>query len=89
MLHGKFGKRTFADVLAPAIDYAERGFAVSPTVQDKWTRATPLLRALPGFADHFLPKGRAPEVGEHFVLRRRRAHVEARRRLSWRGVLQR
>ena len=68
LLHGKFGKRTFADVLAPAIDYAERGFAVSPTVQDKWTRATPLLRTLPGFADHFLPKGRAPEVGEHFVL---------------------
>ncbi len=23
---------------------------------------------LPGFAEHFLPKGRPPEVGEHFVL---------------------
>ncbi len=68
LLHGKFGKRTFADVLAPAIEYAEGGFAVSPTVQDKWVRATPLLRTLPGFADHFLPRGRAPEVGEHFVL---------------------
>ena len=68
LLHRRFGKRTFQDVLAPAIDYAERGFAVSPTVQDKWTRATPLLRTLPGFADHFLPKARAPEVGEHFVL---------------------
>lgn len=68
LLHGRFGKRTFADVLAPAIEYAERGFAVSPTVQDKWQRATPLLRNLPGFAEHFLPKGRAPEVGEHFVL---------------------
>ncbi len=68
MLHGRFGKRRFADVLAPAIDYAERGFAVSPTVQDKWVRATPLLRNLPGFAEHFLPKGRTPEVGEHFVL---------------------
>ena len=68
MLHGRFGKRTFADVLAPAIEYAERGFAVSPTVRDKWVRATPLLRNLPGFAEHFLPKARAPEVGEHFVL---------------------
>jgi gamma-glutamyltranspeptidase/glutathione hydrolase len=68
LLHGRFGKRTFADVLAPAIEYAERGFAVSQTVQDKWTRATPLLRTLPGFAEHFLPKGRPPEVGEHFVL---------------------
>ncbi len=68
LLHGKFGKRTFADVLAPAIEYAERGFAVSPVVQDKWVRATPLLRALPGFAEHFLPNGRPPAVGEHFVL---------------------
>ena len=68
LLHGRFGKRTFADVLAPAIEYAERGFAVSPTVQDKWTRATPLLREFPGFAEHFLPKRRPPEVGEHFVL---------------------
>ncbi len=68
LLHGRFGKRTFADVLAPAIEYSERGFAVSPTVQDKWVRATPLLRNHPGFAEHFLPKGRAPEVGEHFVL---------------------
>ena len=68
LLHGRFGNRTFADVLAPAIEYAERGFAVSPTVQDKWIRATPLLRTLPGFAEHFLPNGRPPEVGEHFVL---------------------
>ena len=68
LLHGRFGKRTFADVLAPAIEYAERGFAVSPIVRDKWVRATPLLRNFPGFAEHFLPKGRAPEIGEHFVL---------------------
>lgn len=68
MLHGRFGKRTFADVVAPAIEYAERGFAVSPIVQDKWVRAEPLLRNLPGFAEHFLPKERAPQVGEHFVL---------------------
>ncbi|MDQ3189663.1 MAG: gamma-glutamyltransferase family protein, partial [Pseudomonadota bacterium] len=68
LLHGRFGKRTFADVLAPAIEYAERGFAVGPVVQDKWARATPLLRDRPGFAEHFLAKGRAPAVGEHFVL---------------------
>jgi gamma-glutamyltranspeptidase / glutathione hydrolase len=68
LLHGRFGKRTFADILAPAIEYAERGFAISSIVQDKWVRATPLLRDLPGFAEHFLPKDRAPEVGEHFVL---------------------
>jgi gamma-glutamyltranspeptidase / glutathione hydrolase len=67
-LHAKLGKLPFADVLAPAIGYAERGFAISPNVQDKWRMAEPQLKGLPGFADHFLPKGRAPQVGEHFVL---------------------
>ena len=69
LLHGKLGKLPFADVLAPAIEYAERGFAVSPIVQDKWRMAAPLLESYPGFAEHFLPRGRAPEVGEHFTLK--------------------
>jgi gamma-glutamyltranspeptidase / glutathione hydrolase len=67
-LHGRFGRLGFGDILAPAIEYAQRGFAVSPIVQDKWQRAVPLLRGIDGFATHFLPKGRAPAVGEHFVL---------------------
>ena len=68
LLHGRLGKLSFADVMAPAIEYAERGFAVSPVVHDKWERAAPLLKDGPGFAEHFLPKGRAPRIGEHFVL---------------------
>jgi gamma-glutamyltranspeptidase/glutathione hydrolase len=67
-LHGKLGKLPFADLLAPAIEYAERGYAVSPLVQDKWKLGEPQLKDLPGFAQHFLPKGRVPEVGERFVL---------------------
>jgi gamma-glutamyltranspeptidase/glutathione hydrolase len=69
LLHRKLGRLAFDAVLAPAIEYAERGYAVSPIVQDKWRLATPLLRDYPGFAQHFLPKGRTPEVGEHFVLK--------------------
>jgi gamma-glutamyltranspeptidase/glutathione hydrolase len=69
LLHGKLGKLAFADVLAPAIDYAERGFAVSSVVNEKWQLAEPLLRDKPGFAEHFLPRGRAPKIGEHFVLK--------------------
>jgi gamma-glutamyltranspeptidase / glutathione hydrolase len=68
LLHGRLGRLPFADVLAPAIEYAERGFAVSAIVQDKWQRAVPLLKDGPGFAEHFMPRGRAPTVGEHFVL---------------------
>jgi gamma-glutamyltranspeptidase / glutathione hydrolase len=67
-LHQRFGRLSFEEVLAPAIEYAERGFAVSPIVQDKWQRAAPLLTGIAGFDQHFLPRGRAPKVGEHFVL---------------------
>jgi gamma-glutamyltranspeptidase/glutathione hydrolase len=69
LLHGRFGKLPFADVLAPAIEYAQRGFAVGLIVQDKWQRAAPILQEYPGFAEHFLPRGRVPHVGEHFVLK--------------------
>ena len=68
VLHARLGHLPFSDVLAPAIDYAERGFAVSPNVQDKWTRATPLLKDEPGWAEHFLPGGRIPAIGQHFTL---------------------
>ncbi|HTN48488.1 MAG TPA: gamma-glutamyltransferase family protein [Burkholderiaceae bacterium] len=68
LLHRRLGRLAFSDVMAPAIEYAERGFAVSPIVHDKWQRAVPLLHEGPGWADHFMPRGRAPEIGEHFVL---------------------
>ncbi|MBU4611067.1 gamma-glutamyltransferase family protein [Achromobacter sp. GG226] len=65
----RFGKLGLEAALAPAIEYAERGFAVSPTVQRRWAAQADTLRDQPGFAEHFLPRGRAPEVGEHFVLK--------------------
>jgi gamma-glutamyltranspeptidase/glutathione hydrolase len=68
LLHGRFGRLPFGDVLAPAIEYAERGFAVSPMVCDKWQRGAAVLKSQPGFAEHFMPHGRAPHVGEHYTL---------------------
>jgi gamma-glutamyltranspeptidase/glutathione hydrolase len=65
-LNRRFGRLPLADLLAPAIDIAERGHAVPVVVQSKWAAAAPELRALPGFADTFLPRGRAPQVGELF-----------------------
>ncbi len=67
-LHQRLGKLQFADIMAPALDYAERGFAVSAIVHEKWQRAVPLLKDGPGFAEHFMPRGRAPAIGEHFTL---------------------
>jgi len=66
-LSERFGKLPFADLLAPAIDVAERGYAVPIIVQQKWQAAAPLLASQPGWAEAFLPGGRPPEVGERFT----------------------
>ncbi len=62
----RFGKLPFADLLEPAIDIAERGYLLPVVVQQKWAAATPEMHDLPGFAQSFLPWGRAPNVGELF-----------------------
>jgi gamma-glutamyltranspeptidase/glutathione hydrolase len=66
-LSDRFGKLPFGDLLQPAIEVAERGYAVPMVVQQKWALATPLLESMPGFAEAFLPWGRAPHVGERFA----------------------
>jgi gamma-glutamyltranspeptidase/glutathione hydrolase len=67
-LSQRFGKLPFADLLAPAIDIAERGYLVPVVVAEKWMLAAQVaeLVSQPGFAQTFLPKGRAPAVGELF-----------------------
>ena len=69
-LSERFGKLPFADLLASAIEIAERGYAVPVVVQQKWGFAAELaeITAQPGFAQAFLPHGRAPRVGERFAL---------------------
>jgi len=65
-LSERFGKLPFEDLLQPAIEIAERGYLLPVVVQQKWAAATPELRNQPGFAQNFLPWGRAPKVGELF-----------------------
>jgi len=67
-LSERFGKLPFGDLLQPAIEIAERGYAVPIVVQQKWAAAAALaeLNTQPGFAQAFLPHGRAPCVGELF-----------------------
>ncbi len=65
-MNKRFGKLPLADVLAPAIEVAERGYAVPVVVQQKWAAAAPILESQPGFAGTFMPHGRAPNVGELF-----------------------
>ena len=65
-LSRRFGKLPFADLFTPAIRYAGEGYAVSPVVAEKWAKAVPILGQVEGFAEHFLPRGRAPTPGEIF-----------------------
>ncbi len=68
-LHARYGKLPFADLMEPAIEIAERGYAVPPVVAQKWAAAVPELKDQPGFAQAFMPNGRAPHVGERFVFK--------------------
>ena len=65
-LSERFGKLPFEDLLAPAIETAERGYLLPVVVQQKWAAGAAELGSLPGFAQAFMPKGRAPNVGELF-----------------------
>ncbi|WP_353200954.1 gamma-glutamyltransferase family protein [Polynucleobacter sp.] len=65
-LHKRFGSLALGDLLQPAIEIAERGYAMAPIVAHKWAAAIPELRDQPGFAQAFMPHGRAPEIGEIF-----------------------
>jgi gamma-glutamyltranspeptidase / glutathione hydrolase len=65
-LSERYGKLPFADLMAPAVEIAERGYLLPVVVQQKWNAATPELGEMPGFAQSFLPWGRAPKVGELF-----------------------
>ncbi len=66
-LSERFGRREFGDLLQPAIDLAARGYAVSNIVAQKWAGQVSSLIDQPGFAEAFLPRGRAPRPGERFV----------------------
>jgi gamma-glutamyltranspeptidase/glutathione hydrolase len=78
-LSARFGKLPFADLFEPAIRYATDGFMVSPTIARLWAKQVPELKDVPGFAEHFMPRGRAPETGEKFVAP---AHARTLRRIA-------
>jgi len=65
-LHGRFGRLPMKDVLAPAIRYAREGFPVSEVIAHYWAINAERIGQYPGFADVFMPDGRAPAKGEIF-----------------------
>jgi gamma-glutamyltranspeptidase/glutathione hydrolase len=73
-LSERFGRLPFERLAAPAIRHAREGYAVTPIIADLWARAAPILKGQPGFAEVFMPGGRAPVAGEIF---RSEAHARS------------
>jgi gamma-glutamyltranspeptidase/glutathione hydrolase len=65
-LHGRYGRLPMADVLGPAIRYAREGFPLSEVIAHHWGRNAERLKDYPGFAEVYMPGGRAPVKGEMF-----------------------
>ncbi|MHC5538069.1 gamma-glutamyltransferase family protein, partial [Singulisphaera rosea] len=65
-LRSKFGTKPLAELLAPAIAYAENGFPVSEIIADDWQLSTSALAKVPTSAACFLPNGKAPGTGDVF-----------------------
>jgi gamma-glutamyltranspeptidase / glutathione hydrolase len=63
-LSERFGRLSFADLFEPAIAYARGGFGLSPKIAGQWASGAADLADQPGFRDHFMPGGRAPQAGE-------------------------
>jgi len=61
----RYGTLSFAQVVAPAIEYAD-GFPITEVMSD-WIRGSqPLLQLWPTSRDFFLPNGAAPRRGDVF-----------------------
>ena len=66
-LHRKFGRLPLGRDLAPAIALAREGAPVPQVIAGGWARSVPRFAKMPGFADVFMPNGRAPAEGELFA----------------------
>src|SRR5207237_112857 len=62
----RFGKLPMADLLAPAIYYADRGFPVSEVVARTWAADERKLSAEANAAKLYLVNGHAPRAGDVF-----------------------
>lgn len=62
----RFGTMSLAEVLAPAIDYAQNGYPIDASLATAIARAKSKLEKFPTTANVFLPGGRAPQPGELF-----------------------
>jgi gamma-glutamyltranspeptidase / glutathione hydrolase len=60
----RFGTMSVADVFASAVDYAEKGYPIDPSLATAIARAQKTLGQYPTTAKIFLPGGKPPQAGE-------------------------
>jgi gamma-glutamyltranspeptidase/glutathione hydrolase len=73
-LSRKYGKLSFKELFEPAINYAEKGFLISPITAQVWQNALDFYNRLipnfketfPDFCDAFFRNGKAPRPGTLF-----------------------
>lgn len=65
LLLDRWGTLSFEEVLAPAIELAERGFPLGDRLA-QWIADSEKLRRYPSSVRVYYPQGRAPEAGEVF-----------------------
>jgi gamma-glutamyltranspeptidase/glutathione hydrolase len=65
-LRDKYGTRSLAELLAPAIDYADRGFPVAETIAEDWAIEVGKLKKTEAAASTYLINGSAPAPGAIF-----------------------
>jgi gamma-glutamyltranspeptidase/glutathione hydrolase len=64
--HKRFGRLPWKDLFAPAIYYAEHGYAVPEVIHDYWVGDEAKLRKSDESKRVFLPGGKVPELGSSF-----------------------
>ncbi|WP_122089108.1 gamma-glutamyltransferase [Halalkalicoccus subterraneus] len=62
-----YGTVDLADLLEPAIEYADSGIPVTEYVARQWENAADRIAGFDTSAETFLRDGRAPDPGEHFA----------------------
>lgn len=65
--HQRFGRLPWKDLFAPAIYYAQNGYAVPEIIHDYWVDEVPKMEKTAEARRVFLPGGKAPELGARFT----------------------
>lgn len=65
-MHEKFGSTPMTDILAPAIQYARKGFPVSELISYYLHRSVARIGQYEGFKETYMPDGEMPDTGDIF-----------------------